>query len=659
MAHPQTPLAQATADGRLGDLLDLAEDGVFGLAADGRIEVVNSTLARMLGYDSPNELVSLVSGLGDLCIDETAPEALLAQLQTHGQVRRFEVQLRRRDGAGVWASVNARGIGRPDGALAGVEGMVSDITERRRTQHELRASEEMFRQLADTINEVFFLVNGDFTETLYVNPAYERIFGRSRQSAYANPRSWLDAVHPRDRDRAIEVLEAGLLEQVEYEYRIVRDDGDVRWVGASVTPHRGPDGKVDRIAGVAWDTTERKRAELRVGTQYAVSRVLAGSRTLAAAARGLLEALCRGLEFPAGALWELDDKARELRCLEVWHRRSWEAPRLDAIPKDLRLRTASEVGVAARAWRRAAPIWSRSLDRESEICAAALGDGFKSAWGFPIRRGEQVLGVVELFSGDRDDPDEVLGQTMEAFASQIGQFIEREWAVRELRESYARLREVDAERRELFARVLRIQEEERRRVAAEIHDGVTQLLVSALYWLRTSADDAVDDRAGSLGRGVELVEEALQEARNAIQNLRPELLDDLGLGPSLRALTMRDQNGVEFELDVDDAVGLAPHQETALYRIAQEALTNIRKHAHASRVQLALTEDGDEVLLRVKDDGVGFDGAEARGRPGGTSFGLKGMAERATLVGGRLKVASKPGKGTTLTLRLPKAEAAS
>src|ERR671933_772136 len=137
MAQPSTPLAQATAGGRLGlrHLFALAEDGVFGLTFDGRIEVVNAALARMLGYDSPEELVSAVDDLGELCIDETAREDLFTQLQTLGHVRRFEVQLRRKDGTSVWVSVNARDIRTPEGAPAGVEGMVSDITERRRTQH--------------------------------------------------------------------------------------------------------------------------------------------------------------------------------------------------------------------------------------------------------------------------------------------------------------------------------------------------------------------------------------------------------------------------------------------------------------------------------------------------------------------------------------------
>jgi two-component system NarL family sensor kinase len=220
------------------------------------------------------------------------------------------------------------------------------------------------------------------------------------------------------------------------------------------------------------------------------------------------------------------------------------------------------------------------------------------------------------------------------------------------------LAEKEATLEQLVRRTIDAQEEERRRLATEIHDGVTQKLISTWYRLQACGSSlrADPDRAeGELATARELVDAALEEARVAIYDLRPSILDDLGLAPSLRTLAFQQLQGeVEIELEVEDGVSLPSHHEVALYRIAQEAVTNIRKHADASRVSLALREEPGSVLLLVRDDGRGFV-AESPHAPGpATSFGLMGMNERASLVGGHLTVRSAPGQGTELELRIPK-----
>jgi PAS domain S-box-containing protein len=124
----------------------------------------------------------------------------------------------------------------------------------------LRASEERFRQLADNVREVFWLATADKSEILYASPAYEEIWGASRESLYASPRSWFDPVHPADRTKALEITGAGNAE-CEVEYRIVRSDGEVRWIRERAFPIRNEAGEVYRLAGIAEDVTRRKRAE--------------------------------------------------------------------------------------------------------------------------------------------------------------------------------------------------------------------------------------------------------------------------------------------------------------------------------------------------------------------------------------------------------------
>ncbi len=206
--------------------------------------------------------------------------------------------------------------------------------------------------------------------------------------------------------------------------------------------------------------------------------------------------------------------------------------------------------------------------------------------------------------------------------------------------------------------VIEAQELERRRLASDIHDGISQRLVTLSYRLDAAAQ-AVDDRVAlteQLDRARELADLTLQEARAAISGLRPPVLDDLGLSGGLASLA-RSIPQVGIEVDLADE-RLPDHIELALYRIAQECLQNVVKHARATRARLTFTmtrgDQGETARLEIVDDGVGFDTLE---HPLGSDemggYGLLSMAERAEIVGGRLNIRSRPGSGTTVTATIP------
>ncbi len=203
------------------------------------------------------------------------------------------------------------------------------------------------------------------------------------------------------------------------------------------------------------------------------------------------------------------------------------------------------------------------------------------------------------------------------------------------------------------ARTVEAQELERRRLAGEIHDGISQRLISLWYHL-LAAEDGVEEPGlvrRELSMAKELTTAALEETRTTIAGLRPSVLDDLGLGPSLESL-VRTISGpaVEFDLDV---CRLSPHVEVALYRIAQEALQNVVKHANASVVKVRLTSEDDGVRLVVEDNGRGFNEVAVDGARDHSRYGLVGMRERAELIGARLKVTSRPGEGTRVEAIVP------
>jgi signal transduction histidine kinase len=207
--------------------------------------------------------------------------------------------------------------------------------------------------------------------------------------------------------------------------------------------------------------------------------------------------------------------------------------------------------------------------------------------------------------------------------------------------------------RDALRRVVSAQELERRRLARELHDETGQALTSILLGLKSLEDaGGEDDLAESTSRLRELVVTTLQDVRRLAVELRPKALDDFGLVPALERLveTFREQTGIEVDLEPrlgDDR--LPPEVETALYRITQEALTNVVKHAHANRVSIVLTRRDGSVSAVIEDDGRGF--AEEQGSENG--LGLLGMRERVALVDGRLSVESSPGAGTTLSIEVP------
>ena len=201
-------------------------------------------------------------------------------------------------------------------------------------------------------------------------------------------------------------------------------------------------------------------------------------------------------------------------------------------------------------------------------------------------------------------------------------------------------------------------EEERRRLAREIHDGPAQVLANAAFQLEYCQRLVERDPArlkAELERLRGDLREGLSEVRHFIFDLRPGPLAELGLPATIQryAENFQQRSQVDVELDLDyEQNRLSPTKETAVFRIVQEALQNVRKHSQARHVWLGLRGDDDGMVVQIMDDGVGFDPGE-RAESGGRHFGLSSMEERARLIGAELSVSSRSGEGTRIELRVP------
>ena len=278
------------------------------------------------------------------------------------------------------------------------------------------------------------------------------------------------------------------------------------------------------------------------------------------------------------------------------------------------------------------------LDDPEVDQAAARRLGVTSGLYVPLLAHGRAIGVVIAHDKDGpdtrfDDDDLRLAETLAARAAVAVDLSERV-------------------SRDTVRRVVEAQEAERRRLARELHDETGQALTSILLGLKPleqAADEA--ERRAALSSVRELVVSTLQDVRRLAVELRPSALDDFGLVPALERLadTFRQQTGIRVDLEASlDAERLPRDVETALYRIVQEALTNVVKHAEASHVSITLTRKDGSVVAVVEDDGRGFESQTPAG-----GLGLLGMRERVSLVGGRFTVEAAAGSGTTLVAEVP------
>ncbi|HYB72029.1 MAG TPA: ATP-binding protein [Candidatus Sulfotelmatobacter sp.] len=314
-----------------------------------------------------------------------------------------------------------------------------------------------------------------------------------------------------------------------------------------------------------------------------------------------------------------------------------------------------------------------------------LAIGLLLAWGTarsvagPVRRLTEAARRVA--GGDLEGPippagqDEIgeLARSLEVMRAELSRLLARAQAWTEelehrvqertaaLEATAGMLREKEEARGELLRKLITAQEEERKRIARELHDETSQVLATLALGLEAAAAAPTPDAAREKLAGLrKLAVDALDGVHRIIHALRPSALDDLGLVSAIRwyAETLLEPHGLEVDLTVRGDEGrLPPAVETALFRTVQEALTNVAKHAEADRVAIAVAFRPEALEIRVEDDGRGFDVAEAL-RGEGAGLGLLGMRERMSLLDGTLDIASRPGGGTRLTIRVPRREEA-
>jgi signal transduction histidine kinase len=279
---------------------------------------------------------------------------------------------------------------------------------------------------------------------------------------------------------------------------------------------------------------------------------------------------------------------------------------------------------------------------------AAEARGYRSSAALPLCHGEQVLGALNVYSAEPAYFTAERMQVLQSFANQAAVAIQNAQLFEQVRAGREHLQT-------LSRQLLEVQEAERRHIARELHDEVGQALTGLKLLLDMSTRLPTDEATANLGEAQAMVNELMALVRDLSLDLRPAMLDDLGLLPTLLwhfdRYTAQTDVGVTLKHARLEGRRFRPEVETAAYRIVQEALTNVARHAGVSEVWVRLWADQETLGVQIEDRGTGFEPEAAL--TAGATTGLAGMRERAVLLGGQLTVESAPGAGTCVTAELP------
>jgi PAS domain S-box-containing protein len=590
--------ALADAERKYREMFENAQEGIFQSTPDGRYLAANPALARMHGFASPKELMRERTDISrDAYADPKRREAFKKLMESKGIVQGFEFQLTRKDREQIWASVNARVVRDEQGRTIYYEGTVLDITERKLAQEQLKASEERYRDLVESSPEL--IGTHDLSGLiLSANPAIASALGLPLDAVIG--KNIRDFFAPEFAVRFNENMERVRADGGSHGLMVMITSSGERRIWEFYNSLRSEGVAEPIVRGIARDITEKRLSEKVVRESEERYRELFENSRDAIYVHDL------------GGRYVSVNRAAEL---------------LSGFDREEILGKHYSNFIAPRNLKNARENFCRKLDAPVETIYEAE---------VVCKNGHRI--PVEISSRMIYRDGHAVG--VQGIARDI---TERKRAQQTLQD-YSR-------------RLVEVQEAERRNLSRELHDEIGQALTAIrinLEWMRRS-DLAVPEAVPRIDESIDAVDDAVERVRELALELRPSLLDDLGLASALRWYVDRFafRTGIKAQVVGDiQRTNHIPHEiETAAFRIVQEALTNVARHSFATRVSVDISQRDGELHVEVYDNGIGFDSDTIlNGKSTATSLGLRGMQERALAVNGDINISSQPRAGTHILL---------
>jgi PAS domain S-box-containing protein len=726
------------AEEKYHSIFENAVEGIFQTSPDGQFITANPALARMLGYDSPDELLGSRTDIARQHYVEPARRSDFKRLlELRGVVWEFEHQAYRKDGSKIWLSENVRVVRDESGAVLYYEGFTEDITERKRVEQRLRE----YEKAVEGLDEMIIVIDRDYRYLLanYAFLAYrglerEQLVGRLVSEAL-NPGVFENVV----KEKLNQCFEGHV---VKYEMKYNYPELGERDLFISYFPIEGPAG-VDRVACVLKDITESKRAEealresqRRLEEAQRIAHVGHWERDLETGLITWSNEIYRILGLTPQehdsplTEWQhilhpedrervsliIEEAQRGIRRYDVEYRivrpdgevrflhsqgdiildEQGRPRRAFGIAQDITERKRAEeqlkqseqqlaeaqhiARVGSWNWdlQNNALNWSAELYRIYGVDPQAFNPAYEGVVMEFIHAEDQALvrGAVENSLKTQepfsfyyrilrpDGKERVIHSRGDINGDEHGNPIRMFGTaqdVTELKQAEERLRVTTEQLRALSARIHSAKEEEGTRIAREIHDELGAALTS-LRWDLESFNKVISESGDQsqiqllrerIDAMLRLTEATISSVRRISAELRPGILDDLGLAEAIewQAQQFQARTGIICRCDCSvENLDLSREQSIAVFRILQEALTNILRHAQATSTDITMKAGNGEFVLTIMDNGRGITEDE---KSGARSLGLLGMRERAHLIGGKIDVTGVEGEGTVITVQVP------
>jgi PAS domain S-box-containing protein len=535
-----------------------------------------------------------------------------------------------------------------------VEALETLEAQHQRAEEALRDSKHRFHDVALTSGDWIWEMDAAGRYT-YASPTVQHVLGYTPEEVVGRPYS--DFLLPQNREK-FEVLIREYARRGEPFTQLISSNahrnGGTVILESTGLPLTDAAGNLMGYRGVHRDITARQRLEERLKAVHILGQELVLSRDVEQIAEAVTDAASLLLHSSLCSLWLVDEQQQRIQTART--RTSVSRESIEALSRrpssvnrqaedTVQLRIDEGQGIVPTVVRTGASIYLPDVREDPRYVDPGVAS--RSELCMPLQVKGKIIGALNVESERLDAFGEEEQRILSTLVDQAALAIENARLYEQMRTARDRLQT-------LSRRLIEVQETERRHIARELHDEVSQVLTGLKLLLETSYSLPVDSLHSRVNQALGLVDELATRVQELSLNLRPAMLDDLGLLPTLvwhfNRYTEQTNVHVDFKY-IGPERRLAPQIETAAYRVVQEALTNVARHADVSEVTVQLRLDQDALGVHVEDRGRGFNAESALTAP--TTRGLSGMQERAVLLGGQLAIQSAPGAGTCLIAEFP------
>jgi PAS domain S-box-containing protein len=648
-------------------LIEASLDPLVTISAEGKVTDVNRATELATGVPR-DQLIG--SDFSDYFTEPEKAREGYRQVFEIGSVKDYPLSIRHTSGDIIEVLYNAAVYRNEAGEVQGVFAAARDITERKRAEETAQSQYALREAIENSLVAGIMVVEKD-GKLAHANPAFYRMTGWKEEELIGSmpPFAFWPPETLEIRAESLRALLSGKIPPKSFEARLRRKNGESFDALVVVSSLKNAQGKALGWVASIGDITQRKETERQINATNALLSLFSKKSLRKEYLDSVVDLIqswsgcrCVGIRV-LNRQGDIPYESYVGFSREFWESENWLSVQRDQCvciriitgksdPQDISVITP---GGSFRCGNTIEFVNHLSEEEKSRYRGVCIQNGFLSVTIIPIRYLDKIVGAIHLADEREAFVPLSTVEFLESMAPLIGEAVNRLSLEEELRESENRLRS-------LSSHLLTVQENERKRIAMELHDSIGQMLTAIKFKVENTLQEKGKGKARAREKSLEaiipMVRESVEEVRRIQMDLRPSTLDDLGVLATLEWFC-REYQKIYSHIHIQKEIGLRESEvsaslKTVIYRLTQEALNNIAKHSKADLIHLSLQTMEDKIELVIEDNGTGFDLEEIlsteRSKRG---LGLNSMRERAELSGGTFAIESTQGKGTVIRASWP------